>query len=422
MSHQDGQTLIAAERRADETTWARRRAWLRERLLPRGADTMMVVAYAMIVTALIVFVLQAPPIPAWRFYGTIIALGLLLIANLTLPDLERALDERRSTIVFYGSSALLVLAANGLGLSGSLFTFLPFLLFLLAGQAFTNLPLRVALPYILAVLAGWIVTRWLHGAPVSDLIWSSAQLALGLIFTLVFGLVLRRYGEQTERAESLLRALQAARERERDLAAADERVRLAREIHDGLGHHLTVLNVQLQAAEKLIERDPERARDAIALCREEAQAALLEVRQSVAAMRRTPLDGRSLESALAALVRDFDRHSPMAATFESSGDAPALSPQAAMTLYRAAQEGLTNAQKHAAAQRVIVRLDADAMSARLTVEDDGQGAPASDGGGFGLAGLRERAEQLGGTLAAAPLPSGGFRLELALPRDSTHDS
>jgi signal transduction histidine kinase len=141
-----------------------------------------------------------------------------------------------------------------------------------------------------------------------------------------FALVMVRSGEQTVHANRLLNELQiahaelaAAREREKDLAVAEERVRLARDIHDGLGHHLTVLNVQLQAAAKLIDREPGRAAAAIATCREEAQAALDEVRRSVAAMRRSPLDGRTLDEALPALVRDFDRHSPLAARFEQHG-------------------------------------------------------------------------------------------------------
>jgi signal transduction histidine kinase len=111
-------------------------------------------------------------------------------------------------------------------------------------------------------------------------------IGLGLLFTATFSVVVMRYAEQKAHAEALLRELQvanaelaAAREREKELAVAGERLRLARDIHDGLGHHLTALNVQLQAAAKLVGRDPDRAASAIAICREEAQAALDEVRR-----------------------------------------------------------------------------------------------------------------------------------------------
>ena len=133
-------------------------------------------------------------------------------------------------------------------------------------------------------------------------------------------------------------------------------------------------------------------------------------------MRRTPLDGRPLDEALRRLVDDFDRHSPLTARFEREGDPVALAPAAAMTLYRAAQEGLTNAQKHAGAGKVTVALRFAVGAVSLTVRDDGAGrAPGGDGGGFGLAGLRERAEQLGGAFSAGPAEGGGFRIELVAP-------
>jgi len=214
-------------------------------------------------------------------------------------------------------------------------------------------------------------------------------------------------------------ALEAAALRERELAAAEERVHLAREIHDGLGHHLSVLNVQLQAAARLVERDPARAAETLALCRQEAQAAMAEVRRSVAAMRRSPLDGRRLEEALATLVEDFDRASPLAARFDLRGEPVELAPAAAMTLYRAAQEGLTNAQKHARAGQVRVELLFAPRSVAVRVQDDGATPIASSQSpaGFGLAGLRERAEQLGGSLRAGSVADGrGYTLELEVPR------
>uniref|UniRef100_UPI003A1033E3 sensor histidine kinase n=1 Tax=Chloroflexus sp. TaxID=1904827 RepID=UPI003A1033E3 len=122
-----------------------------------------------------------------------------------------------------------------------------------------------------------------------------------------------------------------------------------------------------------------------------AQAALAEVRQSVALMRANPLAGQPLPDVIAGMVRDFDRVSPLQASFTLEGDVGEVAPAVAMTLYRAAQEGLTNAQKHGQATQVTVRLIGAADSVRLEVINDGP-----------------LAARLGGTLQAEPLPAGGF--------------
>lgn len=397
-------------------------AWLRARVLPRGSGMMIVVAYAMILSAIISFVLfnGRASMPGWRFYGTLLALSGLLALNIGVADREAVLGPQPIGPLFFAASSALYLLANWLG---GFSPFFPYLLLMLASQAFVNLrPLYAGL-YCLGVLGAWIGLLALWGLALGDLVGTAVQMSLGLLFTAIFSVVITRYGEQTARAEALAQRLQAAnaalaaaRARERELAAAEERVHIAREIHDGLGHHLTVLNVQLQAAAKLIERDPARTADAIDLARTEAQAALAEVRRSVAAMRGTPLDGRTLHEALAALVSDFGRHADLAARFTLVGVPAELPPAAAISLYRAAQEGLTNAQKYAGAQAVDVELTFGQASVRLCVRDDGAGQPANGArGGFGLLGLRERAQQLGGDFAAGPREGGGFQLEMALP-------
>ncbi|HEY0601479.1 MAG TPA: sensor histidine kinase [Herpetosiphonaceae bacterium] len=401
--------------------------WLWERLLPPGTNAMMIAAYAMILAALIMFIIVPPALPLWRFYSTILTLSGLLVLNLVLNDLERWLPPLRADIVYLLTAAVLVLLANWLGQPSS-FSLLPFLLFMLASQAIVTLRARYALLYTLLIVLGWMALLWIDRPSLLHVLGSAASLVPGLIFVMIFSVVVMRFAEQNTRMEALLHELQranaelaAAREREKDLAVAEERVRLARDIHDGLGHHLTVLNVQLQAAAKLIERDPDRAATAITTSREVAQAALDEVRQSVAAMRRTPLDGRALDEALRSLVQEFDRHSPLEAGFEQHGIAIPLLPAASMTIYRAAQEGLTNAQKHASAARVTVRLVWTPAQVRLVVQDDGSQPSIDAGGGFGLAGLRERAEQLGGTFSAGAQPDHGFTLELALPLERNRD-
>jgi signal transduction histidine kinase len=403
------------------------------RLRGRGETIQMLPAYAMIVTAIITLIVSPPAGPAWRFYLTLAALVTLLIVNQIGDGIKQERRARRAALIFLGLSTLLIFTAIWFGLGGT--TFLPFLLFMLVSQAVLLLPLSAALAMAAALLAGWIGLLWLKGGDPYDLN-NLTLVGLGMIFSIVFSLANLRAIQERRRAEGLLHELRsvnaeltAAREREKELAAADERMRVARDIHDGLGHHLTVLNVQLQAAAKLIERDPGRAAAALAICREEAHAALDEVRQSVAALRRSPLDGRSLDEALALLIGDFERRSGVQARYQIQGAAVPLTPVATTTLFRAAQEGLTNAQKHAQAQAVAVTLSFDPTNVRLSVRDDG--APAAQPGfsaavsapvsGFGLAGLRERAQQLGGGLQAGPVATGGFLLELSMPIERNRD-
>ncbi len=395
--------------------------WLRTRLLPGGTASLNLAAYAMVLASLVTFVLNQRDLPAPQFYLGLIALGALFVLHMVMLDLERWLGEWRAGLLHLGASGALWALVAWISLGSGNFNFAPFLLFMLIAQAIVILPFGGALLYTLALLAFMSAALWLRGFGAEAIVSNLISLSTGLVFVAVFSMVLNLYRRQTERAETLLAQLsaanaelEAARRRDRELAVAEERVRLARDIHDGLGHHLTALNVQLQAAARLLERDPARAAAAIATSREVAQAALDEVRQSVAAMRRTPLDGQSLPDALATLAAEFARRAELRAELDVRGAPVELPPAAAQTLYRAAQEGLTNAQKHGAARSVRLRLDYGPQTVALGVEDDGAAAGPS-GPGFGLAGLRERAEQLGGSLWAGPREDGGFALRLEFP-------
>ena len=396
-------------------------SWLRKRLLPHGEDVLLYAAFAIILTALISFVLSNRYLPPLRYYGTLLALSAMLVLHIVEPDLTARWGKPLASWFHILANGALFLLANALGLADGP-TFRPFLLFMLVSEGVVNFGLGRGLAYGLGLSGSWFLLIWLRGSSLDDLLANLVNIGLGLIFTVTFSIVLVRYAEQTARAEALAAHLQAAnaeleaaRRRERELAAAEERLRLARDIHDGLGHHLTALNVQLQAASRLFERDPARAALALATSRQVAQAALDEVRQSVATMRRSPLDGRSLPEAIEALVAEFGERAGLKIRFDLRGSLGDLAPAAAMTLYRAAQEGLTNAQKHAAAKLVIVTLAAESATVRLSVADDGRTAASPNGHGFGLAGLRERAEQLGGSMYAGPSAHEGFELIVELP-------
>lgn len=250
---------------------------------------------------------------------------------------------------------------------------------------------------------------------------------LAVVFVALFANVSRMEVLARTRSDGLREELEEAHARlaaysiqASELAASRERNRMAREIHDTVGHHLTVVSVQLEAAEMVLERDPEDARRRIVRAKELAREGLAEVRRSVGTLRTSPLDGRPLEAAVRELAVGTDEPE---ARLRVLGEARELPENAAMTIYRAAQEGLTNARRHAQAKRVEVELDyRDMRSVRLRVADDGVGAPTSSdteaagkSAGFGLLGLRERVHLLGGRIATDARPGEGFTLDVEVP-------
>jgi two-component system NarL family sensor kinase len=184
--------------------------------------------------------------------------------------------------------------------------------------------------------------------------------------------------------------------------AAEERNRLAREIHDTLAQGLTAIALQLETADALLEAGapPERARQTVAQALGLARANLEEARRSVLDLRAAPLEGRTLTEALKALAEEWSRKSAAPVRFKATGGSPALPQRVEAGLYRIAQEALANAVRHAEARHIRLALATKASEVTLTVEDDGQGFDAAriPSGRYGLVGLNERARLLGGTL------------------------
>lgn len=200
-----------------------------------------------------------------------------------------------------------------------------------------------------------------------------------------------------------------------ELAAARERSRLAREIHDLIGHHLTVVGVQLEAALSLHDRQPGKAMEAVRNARECAGEGLREIRNSVESLRAGPLENRTLCEALLALVTESERAGQNVRLVVRGNERP-VGRAAALTLFRASQEALTNARKHAPSARVTLELHFDARDeVILKASDDGPGPPAGFSLGFGLTGLRERAALIGGSLALGQETDPGFSFILAVP-------
>ena len=204
-------------------------------------------------------------------------------------------------------------------------------------------------------------------------------------------------------------------ERVEELAVVEERNRLAREIHDNLGHYLTVVNVQIRAAQAIMADDPQKAQEALGKAQRLTQDGLDAVRQSVSALRESPLGNLSLVQAVKALCDDT-QNSGIVVDPSIHGDVIDLDPNLELTLYRAVQEGLTNVRKHARASCVDLTLDfSDASLVTLTIADNGAGAAEDSQGGYGLLGIQERVELLGGTMHAGSSPGEGFVLTISLP-------
>ncbi len=359
---------------------------------------------------------------AWSLYGTGGAVGLLLWERGAPPPRSSRLPRCGALPYFavhLGLAALVYhLAERGRQPSLAWLALLPpvaYAVFLLERPGIAVVSLLTAGAFVLNM------ARW-HGwaaVPYSLLAFSFA-----MVFTLVFALLavssetardqVQRLAEELGEANRKLREYATQVE---ELAAARERNRLAREIHDTLGHYLAVVNVQIEAARALQESDPARARAALEKAQSLTQEGLQEIRRSVASLRASPLDNQPLAEVLRRVVEE-SRAAGLNVEFEVLGPPRALSPQAALTFYRAGQEGLTNARKHARAAHVRLALDfQDARLVRLQVSDDGAGAaePAGAGPGFGLLGLRERAQLLGGALRVSTAPGAGFTLELEAP-------
>jgi signal transduction histidine kinase len=223
-----------------------------------------------------------------------------------------------------------------------------------------------------------------------------------------------------ERAEQLMAELEDANAQlaayatqAEELAMTQERNRLAREIHDNLGHTLTIVNVQIEAAKVMMDSDPGRALDAMNKAQELTQKGLNRVRESVTALRESPVSNRPLAEAIASLVKEA-QSTGLVTEFKVAGEPQALENKVALALYRAAQEGLTNVCRHARASRVDVLLDFQPDEVRLEVRDNGVGA-AETTGGFGLLGIRERVQLLGGRLEINTGVGKGFCLAASVP-------
>jgi two-component system NarL family sensor kinase len=208
------------------------------------------------------------------------------------------------------------------------------------------------------------------------------------------------------------------------VALVEERNRLAREVHDTLAQELSAIALQLEAADALLERSPERARARIRQALERVREGLAEARRSVLDLRAGPLERQALPAALEELAQRFEAETGIAVAASLALAAPRLPARVEEALFRIAQEALVNVRRHAQASAVILDLRIDGDHVHLTIADDGRGFdadqqfapdPGAPGHGFGLIGMQERARLLNGTMQIRSCAGAGAQIDVDIP-------
>jgi signal transduction histidine kinase len=309
-------------------------------------------------------------------------------------------------VVLVTSAALMWLQPDGVGIAG-----------IFVGMALLATRLRghLSIPLIVAtlVLLGVVATAGGH-ASITSVLLNAAM--IGSFYGLLFLAI--RLGEANQLAERLLIELEQSRAAQARAAGLAERQRLAREMHDVLAHSLSGLMLQLEGARMLAAEDPgdPRLPQVVNRAHQLGKTGLDEARRAIGMLRDDELPG---PERLAGLAAQFQQDHDIPCRLTVTGDAYPLGSEARLALYRVAQEALTNIAKHAHPERVEMHLAYEPSGTRLAIEDfttpnGSRPGAMGEGGGYGLTGMRERAELLGGRLTTGTTPS-GFRVELDIP-------
>lgn len=280
----------------------------------------------------------------------------------------------------------------------------------------TAIYLRRRAAALVFLVACYVVSLWGPGV-LGDGHAPSAIFALSVgagLAALVGGAELVRLRRQQSLAIAQSRREEALRQ------SSEERLRLARDLHDIVAHNISVINVQANTALHLMHRQPDRAQEALTTIHEVSKQALVELRTVLGVLRdvdneapRSPVPGLGQLDALV----ERSRAAGLAVRMVEEGDPRPLPTDVDVTAYRIVQESLTNSSRHSAGGRATVRLSYGESELRIEVEDDGPTLRAShtNGSGKGITGMTERTQALGGTLQAGPRPGGGFSVRARLP-------
>ena len=257
----------------------------------------------------------------------------------------------------------------------------------------------------------------IHPDKVAIIIWVDALLGIGLVILFLHLLVdaaLKERQSQEKLAVANTRLRQYAL-RVEELATVQERNRIARDLHDSLGHSLTVFGIHLEGALRLLQSNPTKATELLMEIKQLNTNTLKEVRESITALRSDPLQESTLADAIADLITEFQKATGVVPTFDNQLRS-ALSNDLNIVIYRIVQESLTNICKYAAATAVTITIIQSATNLEITITDNGKGFDLTQNAtGFGLQGMQERALALMGQLDIITAPNQGCRVMATLP-------
>ena len=380
----------------------------------RGREQAAYLAIRVLAVAAIAFVVitsfQARPAPGSHGEALGVAVALIVFCGATIAAMW--LTQAGSAVQLAVLVMAVVSAAALIGLQGNGAAFLG--VFPAVCLAALVLPVRLS-ALVAGVAAAAVSVAWLWNgrAPIAGIVLND----FAILAFFLLSLFARRLRESNQRAELLLAELEQTRAAQAQAAALAERQRLAREMHDVLAHSLSGLVLNLEGARLLAAQGgaDSQVGEAIDRAHRLAKTGLEEARRAIGMLRDDALPG---PERLAGLAAEFEAGTGVPCKVAVTGGSKQdLGTDGRLTLYRVTQEALTNICKHAHADRVEIRLAYEPSGTRLTIEDfdscRDRPAPA-DGTGYGLTGMRERAELLGGTLTAGPT-GGGFQVELRVP-------
>jgi signal transduction histidine kinase len=302
-----------------------------------------------------------------------------------------------------------------------------FLLFLGFTQVWFMVPsLRAGVGWTLALGAAGTIGPLVHVAQGTEPLHGPAQTFVGLVFSLAMGLWVTRVLEHSAQRAALIQELESTRAELAELhhqqGIVAERERLAREVHDTLAQGYTSIVVLAQTAAAALPGDPSSAAERVGVIEEVARENLAEARAMVAAFAPVALDSATLVEALHRLAERFGRETGIATRLDSSalgGVDTGLTRSEEIVLLRGAQEALANVRRHASASEVVLRVSRvgsdDGAQVSVHVEDDGVGFDPAAAAGVGLAGLRDRAEGVGGVVDVVSAPGAGTRVTVRVP-------
>jgi signal transduction histidine kinase len=380
----------------------------------REGHMLTLVIYGVLAAVAVAGVSNAPdPTVRWATLGLCLLFGLIMLKT-PKSQTKRAWAHGYLAVQTALAASLMAIHPD--------WTLFALLFFVLSAQGALVLDLRQSVAWIagfvgISLFFGLLRWGW-SGGVLAALIYGG-----GFAFFAVFARALIRADVARRESQELVARLQEAHDRlqeyaqhAEELAVVQERNRLAREMHDTLGHRLTVAAVQLEAAQRICEQDPQRAAGLVGTVREQVREALAELRSTVATLR-SPLEADlELPSSLRRLAGAFEEATGLTVHRVLPEKLPDLPATHRLALYRATQEALTNVGKHASANQVWIVLSTSDKDVALLVADDGQGiSHGRNPAGFGLRGLRERAGQLGGAVCLEPRPLGGSQFSMRLP-------